>query len=131
FHQHLNAALAADSPKRHKVALLMPDPDKFKQLNDTLGHACGDRLLCAVADRLTALAEGVGLVARLSGDELAVVIRGPDAGAAAERLAALTSAAFAKSPFSIGDRPIRINASIGVGFYPDYGATADELFGNA
>ena len=56
----------------------MLDLDKFKQINDTLGHACGDQLLCAVAKRLNALVDGAGLVARLSGDEFAIVISGAD-----------------------------------------------------
>ena len=56
----------------------MIDLDKFKQINDTLGHGCGDQILCGVAERLNTLVEGAALVARLSGDEFAIVITGSD-----------------------------------------------------
>ena len=128
---HLNARLAAATAARSTVALLMLDLDKFKQVNDTRGHACGDQLLRAVADRLSALVEGCGLVARLSGDEFAIVIDGTGAAKQAEDLAARTSLAFGKIPFAIGDRQLRVNASIGVALYPEHCGTADELFGNA
>src|SRR5262249_35119492 len=72
LYEHLNAALAAADTAQGKIALVVLDLDKFKQINDTLGHAWGDRLLCAVAQRLAALVESTGLVARLSGDEFAV-----------------------------------------------------------
>ena len=131
LYEHLNGKLAEAAAEPSKVALVMLDLDKFKQINDTLGHACGDQLLCAVAERLTALAEGGGLVARLSGDEFAIVISGADAAGQARELAERTSLAFGKIPFSIGKRPLRINTSIGVAIYPDFGKSADELFGNA
>src|SRR6202035_4589738 len=64
LHEHLGARLAAGKAKRFEVALLVLDVDKFKQINDTLGHACGDAVLCAVAERLNAVVAGAGLVAR-------------------------------------------------------------------
>ena len=76
LHERLGATLAEAEAKQCEVALLMMDLDKFKQINDTLGHACGDQLLRGVAERLNALVEGAGLVARLSGDEFAIVISG-------------------------------------------------------
>ena len=109
----------------------MLDLDKFKQINDTLGHACGDQLLCAVGKRLTALVDDAGLVARLSGDEFAIVISGADVAERAQKLSEQISLAFGKIPFSIGERQLRVNVSIGVAVYPDHCATADELFGNA
>jgi len=131
LYEHLNAALAAADTAQRKIALVVLDLDKFKQINDTLGHAWGDRLLCAVAQRLAALVESTGLVARLSGDEFAVVISGADAPAQAATLCERMCLAFGKIPFSIGERQVRINLSIGVAIYPDYGVNADELFGNA
>jgi len=131
LYEHLGEKLAAAGIGQGKLALLMLDLDKFKQINDTLGHACGDQLLCAVAKRLSALIEGDCLVARLSGDEFAIVVSGADVVARAITLSEQISVAFGKIPFAISDRQIRVNVSIGVAVYPDDSATADELFGNA
>ncbi len=131
LYQNLNATLTTARADQSKVALLVLDLDKFKQINDTHGHACGDQLLCSVAQRLNSLTEDIGLVARLSGDEFAIVISGLDAAERAEKLSQRMSLAFRKLAFFLGEREIRINLSIGVALYPDYGATADELFGNA
>jgi diguanylate cyclase (GGDEF)-like protein/PAS domain S-box-containing protein len=131
LYEHLAARLAGAKAEQGKVALLMLDLDKFKQINDTLGHACGDQLLCAVAKRLNVLVDGMSLVARLSGDEFAIVISGADVEDRAQTLAERTSLAFGNSAFVIGDRQLRVNVSIGVAIYPDHCETADELFGNA
>ena len=114
LYEHLNAGLAAAKAEQCKVALLLLDLDKFKQINDTHGHACGDQLLCAVAQRLNDMVEGAGLVARLSGDEFAIVISGADVTEQAKALCQCTSHAFSKTVFSIGGSQLRINASIGV-----------------
>jgi len=131
LYQHLNARLAAARTEACQVALLVLDLDKFKQVNDTQGHVCGDRLLCAVAQRVSALIGTADLVARLSGDEFAIVTSGLAVTGRAQRLCQRISLAFGKTPFLIGDNQLRINASIGVATFPEYGATADELFGNA
>jgi diguanylate cyclase (GGDEF)-like protein/PAS domain S-box-containing protein len=131
LYEHLRTRFAEADAEQGKVALLVLDLDKFKQVNDTLGHACGDQLLCAVAKRLTALVEGAGLVARLSGDEFAIVIGGADVTDRALKLSERMSLAFGKIPFAIGERQLRVNASIGVAVYPEHCGTADELFGNA
>jgi diguanylate cyclase (GGDEF)-like protein/PAS domain S-box-containing protein len=131
LYEQLAAKLAKATAEQGKVALLMLDLDKFKQINDTLGHACGDQLLCAVATRLNALVDDMSLVARLSGDEFAIVISGADVLSRAKTLAERTSLAFGKSAFVIGERQLRVNVSIGVSIYPDHCETADELFGNA
>lgn len=114
-----------------QVALMVLDLDKFKQINDTMGHACGDQLLCAVAQRLTDVVAGAGLVARLSGDEFAVVLSGPDAGERAANLCERVSLAFSATAFAAGGRELHVNASIGVAVHPEFGGTADELLGNA
>ena len=131
LYEHLNAVLASASEHGRKVALLVLDLDKFKQINDTHGHACGDQVLCDVAKRLTMIADGDGLVARLSGDEFAIVIDGEDAAGKAERVAERVSLTFRKMSFFVEEREFRINASIGVAIHPDYGLTADDLLGNA
>ena len=131
LHEHLGAMLAEADIKRCDVALLTIDLDKFKQINDTLGHACGDQLLRGVAERLNALVEGAGLVARLSGDEFAVVISGSDAVERAKSLSERMSLAFNQIAFSIGARRLRINVSIGVAVYPKDCGTAEEFLVDA
>ena len=127
LHERLGATLADAKAKQCEVALL----DKFKQINDTLGHACGDQLLCGVAERLRALAEGDCLVAGLSGDEFAIVVSGADAVDRAIELAQLILLALSESLFTVGVRQLRVSGSIGVATFPKDCATADELLGNA
>ena len=131
LHEQLGAMLAEADIKRCDVALLTIDLDKFKQINDTLGHACGDQLLRGVAERLNALVEGTGLVARLSGDEFAIVISGSDAVERAKSLSERMSLAFNQIAFSIGARRLRINVSIGVAVYPKDCGTAEEFLVDA
>jgi diguanylate cyclase (GGDEF)-like protein/PAS domain S-box-containing protein len=131
LYQHLNAMLDVARAEKRRIALLVLDLDKFKQVNDTFGHACGDHLLCEVARQLSALVGSGGLVARLSGDEFAIVLAGDAVGARAATLAGNVVQTFRNTPFEVDNRQIRINASLGIAIYPDFGATADELFGNA
>lgn len=128
---HLSAKLAHARLEHCEVALLVMDLDKFKQVNDTLGHACGDQLLCAVARRLSDLVKDTGVVARLSGDEFAIVISGTDVTAQAAALSMRTCLAFEETPLSVGLRQLRINISIGVAIYPKDCESAEELLGNA
>jgi len=127
----LGRRIAAAQVNSDQVALMVLDLDKFKQVNDTMGHACGDELLCAVARRLTEVVAGAGLVARLSGDEFAIVLSGPDASERAANLCERVSEAFSASAFAAGEREIFANTSIGAAVHPEFGATADELLGNA
>ncbi len=131
LHEHLAARLADAQNECSDVALLVMDVDKFKQINDTLGHACGDQVLCAVARRLNALVEGDGLVARLGGDEFAIVISGADVANRVEMLSERTSLAFSNNPLCVGARQFRVELSIGVAIYPQDCGTAEELLGNA
>ncbi len=131
LHEYLCAKLAAAKTEQCEAALLLMDLDKFKQINDTLGHAYGDQVLCAVAKQLDALVEGTGLVARLSGDEFAIVISGADVANEAEKLSERIALAFRKIPLSGGARHLHVEVSIGVAIYRGDCETADELLGNA
>lgn len=131
LYEHLDAELAEAKTEQSNVAVLLMDLDKFKEINDTLGHACGDQVLCAVAKGLKALVEGTGLVARLSGDEFAIVISGSDVADRAEKLSERATLLFSKTPISLGERRVRVKCSIGVVIYPEHCETADELLANA
>ncbi len=131
LHERLGESLVEAKTAGHEVALLMLDLDKFKQINDTLGHARGDKVLREVAERLNVIVKGSGLVARLSGDEFAIVISGTDATDTAKVLSEQTSRAFSQALSCIGSRQLCVNVSIGVAVYPKDCRTAEELLGNA
>ena len=131
LHEHLAARLDDAKLECVEVALLVMDVDRFKQINDTLGHACGDQVLRAVARRLNSVVEGAGLVARLGGDEFAIVISGTAVVNRAERLVERAAVAFSDDPLVVGERQFRVELSIGVAIYPRDCRTAEELLGNA
>ncbi len=104
---------------------MLIDLDRFKSVNDTLGHHVGDELLREVAKRLRHELDDMGGIARLGGDEFALVVPGMVADAAlafATRLIEMLSEVYA-----IKANPIRIGASIGVALGPDDGGTIDDL----
>ncbi|HXD65254.1 MAG TPA: EAL domain-containing protein [Solirubrobacteraceae bacterium] len=106
------------------VAVLVMDLDRFKEINDTLGHASGDRLLVEAARRLRTTLRGADSIARLGGDEFAILLHdGSPSGvaAAAQRI----HGAFA-APFSLDGLPLQIEASIGAATYPEH---ADDVEG--
>ncbi len=114
--------------RQHAVAAYI-DIDRFKDINDTLGHEAGDQLIKAVAQRLKTRLRPDDFLSRFGGDEFAIlgVPAKPEASTAlAERVAQ----AFA-SPFSINGQSIRVTASVGLAIAPDNGATADELMRHA
>jgi diguanylate cyclase (GGDEF)-like protein/PAS domain S-box-containing protein len=129
--ERLLAAVAAAREQRSQVALLVIDIDKFKHINDTLGDACGDQMLCMVAERLAAVVAGADLLARLGGDDFAIMLTGTDAGARAIELAQRTLLALNKSPLMVGPRELNIAISIGVAVYPEHCGSAEGLLGNA
>jgi diguanylate cyclase (GGDEF)-like protein/PAS domain S-box-containing protein len=126
----LDAMIAAAAQQPGEVVLLVLGLDGFQQINDMLGHACGDLVLCGVAERLTAEAGSVALVARLSGDEFAIAV--PRAGLleAVPQFAERIVQAFEK-PLLTGPRQHRMRVSIGAAVHPRDGSTADELLSNS
>ncbi|MCB1052883.1 MAG: EAL domain-containing protein, partial [Acidobacteria bacterium] len=123
------AILRAERNKKH-IALLFIDLDRFKQINDSLGHNTGDALLCSVAERLTHCVRKEDTVARLGGDEFTVVLerldRAQDSAHVAEKiLEQLTQ------PFQLGPYELVVTPSIGISFYPQDGADPQSLLRNA
>lgn len=115
---------------QHKtLAVLFVDLDRFKSVNDTLGHPIGDALLCAVTERLQLAVRGADIVARLGGDEFAIVQLSANPAMAtmlAERIISTLS-----EPFEIKGHQVLIGASIGIALAPEDGKDPDQLLKNA
>lgn len=139
FRASLDDALEKYSQAHTPFAVLLLDLDKFKFVNDALGHHCGDELLKQVAHRIKAQATDVDMAARIGGDEFALVIaprpstlEGPSStlqdGAAelAERLVRAIA-----EPYEIDGHPVVIGCSIGVATVPQHGTRVDEILRNA
>ena len=125
FREHLDAKLACD-PGAQVVAVLSIDLDRFKNVNDTLGHPVGDELLRLVALRLRECVRPSDLVTRLGGDEFAIVQADAPQPDAAESLAARLVQAMAL-PFEIGANQVCVGASVGVALSPEHGVATDDL----
>ncbi|HEV6968441.1 putative bifunctional diguanylate cyclase/phosphodiesterase [Roseateles sp.] len=111
-------------------AVLMLDLDRFKHVNDVLGHDVGDRLLQAVAERLRALcAPAHSVLARLSGDEFVILLARTDARAASE--AALAILKDFEQPLQLDDETIDLGAGIGIALFPEHGRDVNVLLGRA
>ncbi len=130
LHQHLSAQLADAQMHGRKLALLLLDLDTFKEINDTLGHACGDEVLAGVGRILNGLVGNDGFLARLGGDEFAIVLSGDDAVARAQTLAQGITATLPQTAISVGERDLLVNGSIGIVISPDDGTGVQELLGN-
>jgi diguanylate cyclase (GGDEF)-like protein/PAS domain S-box-containing protein len=113
-----------------RMALLFLDLDRFKEVNDTLGHDMGDLLLKEAARRLTTCVRESDTVARLGGDEFTVVLGELDDPASAERVAQAILRELAR-PFHLGAEDVYVTASIGVTFYPEDAGDMDALLKHA
>jgi len=126
----LSQALTRYRRSGEQVALLMLDLDRFKQVNDTLGHNAGDKLVAEVGDRLRSLLRETDTVARIGGDEFAIVQVSPKGEADVRRLCERIISVIRK-PFVIGDREARVGVSIGAVFASKEVAEASELLRKA
>jgi diguanylate cyclase (GGDEF)-like protein len=113
-----------------QVALLMLDLDRFKQVNDTLGHNAGDELVRQVGERLTSLLRDTDTVARIGGDEFAIVQASPRGEADVRRLCERVLETI-REPFVLGEREARVGVSIGAVFAGAEVASATELLRKA
>ena len=128
--QQLEHAVATADRNKSEFALLFLDLDKFKSINDTLGHEVGDELLRQVAARLLAAVRVSDVVARLGGDEFVVMLAGAGASANAARVARKIEQAHQR-PFDINGHRVHTSTSIGIGLYPQDAANAAQLMKNA
>jgi diguanylate cyclase (GGDEF)-like protein/PAS domain S-box-containing protein len=130
FNEHLRQSIKHASRRRTKLAVVFIDLDRFKHVNDSLGHPVGDKLLKALAIRLTQAVRADDTAARISGDEFVVLL---------EELASADNAAVAvdklmdvfKTPFVLAGQEVRITASMGISLFPDDGEEASTLLRNA
>jgi diguanylate cyclase (GGDEF)-like protein len=111
--------------------LLLIDLDRFKEVNDALGHHYGDRLLLQVGERLRGSLREVDTVARLGGDEFAVLLPRIETAEGATTVARKLQAALEEEPFLLEDLALDVEASIGVAIYPRHGSDTDELLQHA
>jgi diguanylate cyclase (GGDEF)-like protein len=130
FRDEIERLLAMPHDADQLSALLFIDLDQFKQVNDTLGHPCGDQLLCAVADRLRDMLRPEDFVARFGGDEFVVfqqnIKSAEDAAGLARRIVDHLS-----ERYKIDNHLVEIGASVGIAMTPPSGISADTLLKNA
>ena len=130
FHERLTHGIAQAARNCWTVGVMFIDLDRFKTVNDTLGHSMGDALLKKIAKRLLECVRGEDTVSRLSGDEFAVVLArladAEDAGLVASKILDRL-----KRPFDFDGVELVVSASIGVTLYPSDGLDADVLMRNA
>ncbi len=131
FLQHVNTASARCRTENIAFAVHILDLDRFKEVNDTLGHACGDQLLRIVAQRLLNVVGEGDMVARLGGDEFAIFQPiDPARGITAESLADKVLCVFA-DPFDLNEHRINVETSMGIALAPDNGDVAEQLLKTA
>jgi diguanylate cyclase (GGDEF)-like protein len=125
---HHHRAVQGDSERG--FALLLLDLDRFKNVNDALGHEVGDRLLIAVGDRLAGAVRPGDLVARLGGDEFAVVAKRLDSPRQAQALAERIEQALLE-PLVLDGLPLDVSGSIGIALFPEHGSDFATLLRRA
>lgn len=130
FHDRLEQAMAQARRRGQLLALHLVDLDRFKEINDTLGHVVGDELLKGVAHRLQRTVRASDTVARLGSDEFAVIQTELNDVQGAAVLAQKAIDALAR-PFRLGDREVRTGAAIGIAVFPSDGTEAAQFLQNA
>jgi len=130
FYDRLTQALSLARRDERGLAVLFLDLDQFKLVNDTLGHAAGDRLLVEIARRLQNSVRDSDTVARVGGDEFTLLLRNIDDGADAARAAQKVLEAVAR-PAEIDGQRLYLTTSIGISSYPADGEEAEALLTNA
>jgi len=126
FRDRIEQTLLTAEREGGRIAMLLLDLDRFKEVNDTLGHAAGDQVLCEVARRLESCLRASDTVARLGGDEFGMLLPKQTESSEIVPLLEKIQAAVEK-PIEIDGLPLGIEGSIGVAFYPDNAVGVEEL----
>ena len=129
LHDRLQQAILNARRENKPFAFLMMDLDRFKDINDTLGHQVGDLILQQVADRLRSKLRESDTVARFGGDEFAILL--PTVNAKHAGMAARMLLQALRTPFVIDDQSLDVGASVGIALYPDHGVDANILIQRA
>nr|WP_298144467.1 EAL domain-containing protein [uncultured Pseudomonas sp.] len=130
FETRLRTELDEARADDRQGAVLFIDLDRFKHINDSLGHPVGDQLLSSIATRLKEQLRDVDTVARLGGDEFIILLPGLHQASDAQQVAHKLLACF-NQPFGVDDNDLFISASIGISLYPDDGLDVASLVKNA
>jgi len=130
FKDRLNISIAQAKRNKAGVAVMFLDLDRFKIVNDTLGHAMGDRLLQSVALRLESCVRKCDTLSRFGGDEFTLLLPSISSAEDARTIAKKVISTL-KEPFMLGEHEVFVGVSIGIAIYPDAGCTVDELIQNA
>ena len=130
FYDRLETALARLRRSQGRLSLLYLDLDKFKEVNDSFGHAAGDALLQEVARRLKTCVRDSDTVARLGGDEFVVLLESAGLAANAAAVAAKIHEALSQ-PVQVGPHLLQVLPSIGIAFYPEHGSSGEALLKRA
>ena len=131
MNSRLEHAIEFATREKRKLALLVIDLDRFKDVNDSYGHAIGDELLQQVADRLATRLRSVDTLTRLGGDEFTVLLESIVHEEDAARVANIIIAALCEPWWLSNGVQVSIGASIGISLFPEHGASAAELFQHA
>jgi len=129
FHDRVKHALVAARRESEELAVLMLDLDRFKEINDTLGHAAGDDVLREVAWRLSKVTREGDSIARLGGDEFSILL--PNASETDAAMVVSRVSSCLEEPIVVQDLPLRVDASIGLAAFPRDGGDADLLIQHA
>jgi len=126
MYNEINNAIGDAQKRSMKTAVFFIDLNKFKELNDNLGHDAGDLLLIETASRLTASVRADDMVFRVGGDEFLILIKGVDKKADLQQIAGNILKAAA-APFILEGQEIEISLSIGIAFSPDNAQESEQL----
>lgn len=127
FRRVLNESVRHAAKTGQLMALVVLDMDGFKEINDTLGHATGDLVLCEAAERILASVRGDDVVSRLGGDEFTVILKDVRSIELAQTISQRIVTAI-RQPMTFDNNKLEVGASVGLSFCPADSASADELF---
>ncbi len=130
FRDRLHMAISRARDNNHQVALLYIDLDRFRQINDTLGHEVGDELLKKAAKRISSVDGTVDTISRIGGDEFTLIVDKYEDRSAIEHLCERIIAEL-RRPFRIGEHELLLGASIGISVFPDNGRELQILLNHA